>query len=212
MELYFSPLACSLASRISVYEAGLEAETVFHNVTLSTKRYDGEGDYWQVTARGQVPALRTREGAMLNEGPAVLQYLADLAPGSGLAPAASSFERYRLQSWLNFIATELHKQVFAVEFNPSTPQAARDFALGTVAPDKLALVERELADGRTYLMGDGFTVADAYLATVLNWTRAVQMDLSAWPNLVTYFERVLARPQVARALHEELVLAGRVAA
>lgn len=209
MELYFSPLACSLATRIALYETGLDGETIFHNVTLSTRRTEDGRDYWTITAKGQVPALVTREGEMLTEGPAVLQYVADLAPEARLAPSADSSDRYRLQQWLNFISTELHKQIFAVAFNPGAPQEAKTYALNAVLPRKFDYLDRHLSDGRAYLFGETFTVADAYLFTVLNWPQSAGVDLAHWTSIKAYHERLLQRPQVARALAEELKLAGR---
>jgi glutathione S-transferase len=208
MELYFSPLACSLATRVALYEAKLEGETTFHNVTLSTRRTEDGRDYWKINAKGQVPALITREGELLTEGPAVLQYVADLAPETGLAPSAGTFERYRVQQWLNFISTELHKQVFAIAFNPGAPAQAKEYALNTVLPQKLEFLDRHLSENRPYLAGATFTVADAYLLTVLNWPRSAGVDLARFPSIRAYHERMLARPQVARALAEELKLAG----
>jgi len=209
MDLYFSPLACSLATRIALYEANLEGETAFHNVTLSTRRTEDGRDYWKITAKGQVPALITREGELLTEGPAVLQYVADQAPKTGLAPSADTFDRYRVQQWLNFISTELHKQIFAVAFNPGAPAEAKNYALSTVLPQKFDFLERHLSDGRAYLTGDTFTVADAYLLTVLNWPRSAGVDLARWKSIQAYHERMLTRPQVARAVAEEMKLAGR---
>ena len=209
MDLYFSPLACSLASRIALYEASLDGETTFHNVTLSTKLTEKGEDFWKVTAKGQVPALITQGGDLLTEGPAVLQYIADLAPGSGLAPPSSSTQRYVLQQWLNFVSTELHKQVFAVVFNPITPKEAKAYALAEVLPMKLGFVETSLSDGRLYLAGDTFSVADAYLFVVLNWARPAGVDLGKWPAILTYYERMAGRPAVKRAAMEEMKLAGR---
>jgi glutathione S-transferase len=205
MDLYFSPLACSLASRIAVYEAGLESETTFHNVTLPTKRYDDDADYWTVTAKGQVPALTTRDGALLTENAAVLQYLADLAPASNLAPPPASRARYDLQQWLSYVGTELHKLVFAVLYTPDTPAEAKVYARETSLPDRLGYLAKVLGDGRSYLVGDAFTVADAYLLTVLNWASTFT-DLGAWPAIAEYHRRVLARPTVKRAFVEERAL------
>jgi glutathione S-transferase len=206
MDLYFSPLACSLATRIALYESGLDAETRFHNVTLSTKRYDNDLDFVAVTAQGQVPALITRDGTLLTENAAVLQYVADLAPTSQLAPAPTDPMRYRLQQWLSFVGTELHKQVFAVLFNPKSPPEAKAFAFGTMLPVKLAIAERAVT-GRSFLVGDSFTVADAYLTTTLNWCRYTKVDFTPFPALADYHTRMLARPHVKRAFKEERTLA-----
>jgi glutathione S-transferase len=208
MDLYFSPLSCSLATRIALYEAALDAETVFHNVTLSTKRYDDDADYWKITAKGQVPALVTREGTLLTENAAVLQYVADLAPAAQLAPPATAHARYELQQWLSFVGTELHKQVFAVVFNPQTPAEAKAYVLATVLPARLEYVAAQLTD-RRFLVGETFTVADAYLMTTLIWCAApqVNVDLARWPAIADYHARMTARPQARRALSDERTLA-----
>jgi glutathione S-transferase len=208
MHLYFSPLACSLATRIALYEAALDTETVFHNVALWTKRYDGDADYWKVTAKGQVPALITREGSLLTENAAVLQYVADLAPAQRLAPGATELARYELQQWLSFIGTELHKQVFAVVFTPNTPAEAKAYAVGTALPARFDFLDAALAD-KPFLVGDTFTVADAYLVTVLIWCPAIKVELARWPAIASYRARMTARPHARRAIAEERALAGR---
>lgn len=208
MHLYFSPLSCSLASRVALYEAGLEAETEFHAVALMTKRYDADADYWKVNAKGQVPALVTREGRLLTENAAVLQYIADLAPATGLAPPATAHARYELQEWLSYLSGELHKQVFWVFFHPSTPPEAKAHAIAEVLPPRFGFVEARLAE-RTFLVGETFTVADALLLTVLNWCSAAGVDRSRWPAMHAYHARMVARPHVRRAIVEERALAGR---
>jgi glutathione S-transferase len=207
MDLYFSPLACSLASRIAIYEAALDGETQFHKVELATKRYDGNADFWAVTAKGQVPALVTRNGSLLTENAAVLQYIADLAPTTGLAPPPSDHARYELQQWLSFIGTELHKQVFGVVYNPLAPAEAKAYAVEQALPNRLEYLAKTLApraDGRAreFLVGDTFTVADAYLLTVLNWATTVT-DMQRWPDIVAYHRRMIARPNVKRAFNDE---------
>lgn len=203
MDLYFAPLSCSLASRIALYEAGLPAR--FHQVTLSTKTLTADGtDYLAINPTGQVPALRTAAGALLAEGPAVLQHIADQAPHAGLAPAWGTQERYTLQQWLNYIATEVHKAVFYALFNPASPEAVRVFARDTLLPPRYARLSRHL-DGREHLL-DQFSVADAYLFTTLNWALFAGIDLSAWPVLAAYRDRLLERPCVARAFGEEMAL------
>src|SRR5262245_23288744 len=206
MDVYFSPLACSLATRIALYESQQDAD--YHQVTLSTKRVDDGRDYRSVAVKGLVPALRTDDGQLLTEGPAVLQYIADRRPDSCLAPATQSFDRYRLQEWLNYLSTELHKAVFAVLFNPHTPEASKLYARESLGP-RFEHVSNALA-AREYLL-DQFSVADAYLFTILNWCRGAKIDLGRWPVLAAYYERVRLRPQVGRALAEELRLAGRAA-
>ncbi|WP_293676166.1 glutathione S-transferase N-terminal domain-containing protein [uncultured Phenylobacterium sp.] len=202
MDLYFAPLSCSLATRIAIYEAGLPAR--FHQVTLSTKTLADGQDYLAVNPKGQVPALRTDGGEILTEGPAILQYVADLAPDSGLAPVAGELDRYRLQQWLNYIATEVHKGIFYTLFNPATPVEAKGFARDALLPPRYAYLSAHLAE-REHLL-DGFTVADAYLFTTLNWAAPAGVDLSDWPVLQAYRERLLGRPAVARAVSEEAAL------
>ena len=204
MQLYFAPLSCSMATRIAIYEAGLDAG--FHRVELATKRLADGRDYREINPKGQVPALVTDDGQILTEGAAVLQYVADLAPASRLAPPAGSFERYRLQQWLSFIGTELHKGVFYFIFNPASPDAARAFARELVLPRYDHLSAH--LEGREFLLDD-FTVADAYLVTSLGWAQPAGIDVAQWPVLAAYADRLRQRPAVARALREELELAGR---
>lgn len=204
MDLYFAPLSCSLATRISLYEAGLPAN--FHQVTLSTKRVADGRDYLDINPKGQVPALITGDGQTLTEGPAILQHVADLAPDSGLAPPAGSFDRPRLQQWLNYIATEIHKGVFYLIFYPAAPEAAKVFAREIVRT-RYDFLSAHL-QGRDFLL-DRFTVADAYLVTSLGWAAPAGIDLASWPQLESYAAALRARPAVARALAEELALAGR---
>lgn len=203
MDLYFAPLSCSLATRIALYESDQPAH--FHQVVLSTKRTTSGEDYLAINPKGQVPALRTDDGRFLTEGPAILQYVADRAPASGLAPAAGSFERYEVQQWLNYVGTEVHKQVFYTMFNPTIPAEAKAYAREQALPARYDFLSRHL-DGRAFLVGDRFTVADAYLVTTLNWAAPAGVDLSRWPVLAAYRERLCARPAVGRALAEELAL------
>lgn len=200
MDLYFSPLACSMATRIALYEAGGDA--TFRAVDTRTKRVADGSDFLAVNAMGQVPVLRTDAGEMLTENPAVLQYVADRHPHSGLAPAGG-IERYRLQQWLNFTTSELHKAVFAPLLDPKSNDGAKAFARDKAAP-RLAHLEKHLA-GRQYLL-DRFTVADAYLVTVLNWSNYTGIDLARWPAVQEYFGRMLERPSVKRAFAEEAAL------
>ena len=200
MELYFSPLACSMATRIALYEAGAEAK--FNQVDMRAKRVADGADFLTINPLGQVPVLRSDDGELLTENPAVLQYVADCYPQSGLAPARGS-ERYRLQQWLNFVTSELHKLVFSPLLNPAAPQGAKDFAREK-AEARLAYLNDRLV-GRDYLL-DRFTVADAYLVTVLNWAQFASIDLAKWPAVRTYFARLQERPSVARALAEERAL------
>lgn len=203
MDLYFAPLSCSMATRIALYESGLDAN--FHQVVLTTKQTTDGADYLAVNPKGQVPAMLTPDG-LLTEGPAVLQYVADRAPAARLAPPAGTRARYLLQQWLNYIATEIHKGVFYLIFNPAVPAEAKVFAREAVVP-RYRFLSEHLAD-RQFLL-DEFSVADAYLVTTLGWAVPAGIDLAAWPVLAQYAQRLRERPAVARAMQEELALAGR---
>lgn len=202
MDLYFAPLSCSMATRIALYEAGLPAG--YHQVTLSTKRLGNGEDYLAINPKGQVPALRTDDGTIITEGPAVLQYVADLAPQSGLAPAAGTAARVALQQWLNYIGSEIHKAVFYFMFNPASPDAVKPFVRDVLLPARYDFLSRHL-EGREYLL-DQFTVADAYLLTTLTWAAPAGVDLARWPVLDAYRTRLLQRESVARAVGEEFSL------
>lgn len=198
MKLYFSPGACSLSPHIVLCEAGLDFTT--EQVDLRTRQTAGGSDYRQVNAKGSVPALMLKDGAVLTEGPAIVQFLADLVPEKQLVPLAGSFERYRLMEWLNYISTEMHKG-FGPLFNRGASAETRDNAI-TGLTVRFGHVARSL-DGRDYLMGERFTVADAYLFTVLNWCGLAGIDLAPWPVLQAYQGRVAARPAVRQALRAE---------
>jgi glutathione S-transferase len=199
MDLYFSPLACSMASRIVLYEAA--AEAAYRRVdTKAGRTADGE-DYRAVNPKGLVPALRTDDGEVLTENAAILQYLGDRFPAAGLAP--QGFERYRLQQWLSFIGSELHKMVFTPLFRAAADPAARAPALAA-ATRRLGYLDGHLA-GREWLL-DRFSVADAYLAVVLNWAPLVDLDLSPYEAVTAYRDRAHRRPAVARALADEAAL------
>jgi glutathione S-transferase len=161
---------------------------------------EGGGDFRQVNPKGYVPALELDNGQVLTEGPAIVQYLADQKPEAGLAPKAGSFERYKLQEWLNFITSEIHKQ-FSPLFRPTTPDEYKKIAKENLAT-RFEWLDKQLA-GKEYLMGGSFSVADAYLYTVLRWTKPMQIDVSKWPNVAAYMERVGARPKVKDALKAE---------
>lgn len=203
MDLYFAPLSCSLATRIALYESGQAAG--FHEVLLSTKRTKAGADYLAINPKGQVPALLTDDGEVLTEGVAILQYVADRAPASGLAPPAGAFARYRLQQWLNYLASELHKQVFYTLFNPAIPAEAKTYAREVALPARFDHLSAHLKD-QPYLVGDRFTVADAYLVTALNWAAPAGVDLRRWPVLAEWHAAQLQRPAVARAVGEEFAL------
>lgn len=201
MKLYYSPGACSLAPHIALAEAGL-AYTL-ERVDLKTKKTETGADFFAVNPNGYVPVLLLDDGQTLTEVPALLQYIADLAPAKKLAPPAGSFERVRLQEALNFIATELHKS-FGALFNPAAPEEWKTFTRGHVGR-RLDVVEQKLA-GRHYLLGE-FSVADAYLWTFLGWGRLVNFDVrEGRPLLAAYVARVKARPGVQQALKEEGLL------
>jgi glutathione S-transferase len=200
MELYFSPLACSLATRIAFYETG--AEVKFTAVDLRAKRTADGADFLAVNPMGQVPVLRTYADELITENPVVLQYVADHSVASGLAPSHGP-ERRQLQLWLNFITSELHKLVFTPLLSPKSNDGARAFAREQIGP-RFGHLDAHLC-GREYLL-DRFTVADAYLVTVLNWTKPAGIDLTHWRALHAYFRRIHKRPSVARAFAEEMAL------
>ena len=198
MKLYYSPGACSLASHIALCEAGMKFELV--KAALQTHTLADGSDYYQVTAKGQVPLLELDDGARLSEGPVILQYIADHAPGTGLAPAAGTMERYRAMEWLNFITSELHKG-FSPLFNPKMPQEAKEIFAARLK-DKFAYVDARL-EGKDYLMGAQFGVADAYLFTMTAWAEGRGIDLSGFANLEAFIARMKARPAVQNALKAE---------
>jgi glutathione S-transferase len=196
MKLYYAPGACSLAPHIAMREAGIPVE--LSKVDLKVKQYDG-GDYKQVNGKGYVPAIDTGSG-VLTEAPVILQYIADQKPEAGLAPKPTDKERYKLQEMLNFITAELHKG-FANFFSPAMNDGWRQ-----AATDRLSMRMDWLAkhlQGKQYVMGDKFSVADAYLFTILNWSAPTKFDLSKWPVIQEYHKRVGARPKVQEALKAE---------
>ncbi len=198
MKLYYSPAACSLSPHIAAREAGLPIDLV--RVNLDTHTTADGADYRAINPKGYVPFLVRDDGSTLSEGPAIVQYLADLAPQSGLAPAAGTAERYRLQEWLNFISTELHKGM-GLLFDKAMPEDYKPVVKDRVGK-RLDFVTRAL-DGNDYLMGAQFSVADGYLFTVLGWTKWLGIDLGKWPVLTQYVARVGARPKVVEALKAE---------
>jgi glutathione S-transferase len=198
MKLYFSPGACSMASHIVLFDTGLPFTT--EQVDLRTRRTASGADFMQINPKGYVPALELKDGTVLTEGPAIVQFLADLAPASNLAPANGTLERYELIALLNFISSELHKN-FSPLFDPQASaetQQQRRAALGK----RYAYIEQVLA-GQDYLTGTHFTVADAYLFTVSNWAGRVHVDLSGFPNLQAWLVRVAMRPAVQQAMLAE---------
>ncbi len=198
MKLYYSPGACSLSPHIALREAGLDFEAI--QVDLGAKTTKAGADYRKVNPKGAVPALEIDDGQVLTEGAAIVQYIADKKPGSKLAPAAGTTERYRLQEWLNYIASEVHKG-FSPLFNPKAPDEWKATVKDMLA-GKFDYLSKHL-DGKSYLMGDAFTVADGYLFTILSWAKPMGIDLAKWPVLKAYADRVGARPAVAAALKAE---------
>ena len=220
MKLYFSPGACSLSPHIVANEAGIPLTLV--KVDTKTKTIARDGDYWEINPKGYVPALELDDGQLLTEGPAIVQYLADLAPAAGLAPANGSFERVRLQEALNYLTSEIHK-AYSPLFNPEVLPAVREERLAglvrvvdeaqcllpAVREERLEYLERRYAliekqlEGRSYLFGERFTVADAYLFTLTRWSRIVKLDLSGFTNLEAFQKRVGSRKAVIAALRAE---------
>ena len=197
MQLYFSPGACSLASHITAREAGLPLD--LKRADTKTKKLEDGSDYLAINSKGAVPALKLDNGQVLTEGVAIMQYLADQKPESNLAPKNGTLERYRVQEWLNYITSEVHKG-----FSPlwaSKDEAVKDYAL-TNLKKKFDWLNTQLA-GKKYLTGDNFTVADAYLFTLVNWTNFLAIDLAPWPALKEFQARVAARPKVQEAMEAE---------
>jgi glutathione S-transferase len=197
MKLYYSPGACSLAPHIALNEAGL-AHTAA-KVDLRTHELADGTDYYTINPKGYVPLLELDDGQRLSEAAVILQYIADRKPGS-LAPAFGTMERYRLMEWLNFIATEVHKQ-FGPLWYPDTPDATKDKQRATLAKRFDYLVET--LSKQPYLTGEDFSIADAYLFTLLNWAGMLKMDMSPWPSLQQFQARVAARPKVHATLVAE---------
>jgi len=198
MKLYFSPGACSLSPHIVLRELDLPFALV--QVDLASKTLLDKRDFRTINPKGSVPVLELDDGEILTEGPAIVQYLADRKPGLELAPVNGSLARYHLQEWLNFISTELHKQ-FSPLFNPASSETVLQVQKERLA-NQFAYIEQALAD-QDYLLGKAFSVADAYLFTMLTWARAFQFDLAAMPRIGAYFERISARPAVQAALASE---------
>ncbi len=201
MKLYYSPGACSLSPHIALREAGLAFEPVLAS-TKSHKLQDGT-DYYGINPLGYVPMLELDDGTRLREVPAIVQYIADQVPNKNLAPANGTLPRYRLQEWLTFIGTEIHK-TFSPLFNPAMPEEGKAISRDKLA-SRFAWIDSELKN-KQYLMGDSFSVADGYLFTVSNWAKPMNIDLAPYPNLVAYRERVAARPAVQEAMKAEGLL------
>ena len=201
MKLYYSPGACSLSPHIVAEEAGIPLDLV--KIDMKTKQTEHGEDFLAINPKGYVPTLQLDNGEVLTEGPAIVQYLADLKPDSALAPANGSFPRYRLQEALGYINSELHK-TYSPLFSSDTPPEVRkdreDYLL-----KRYAFIERVLAK-QPYLLGEQFTAADAYLFTVTNWAHLVKLDLSSLPNLLAFQKRVGERPAVQAAMRAEKLI------
>ena len=198
MKLYYSPGACSLSPHIVLRESGLAFEPVLAS-TKTHKLIDGT-DYYTINPKGYVPLLELESGERLSEGPAIVQYIADQVPEKKLAPANGTMARARVQEWLNFISTELHK-TFSPLFNPAMPEEAKALFRAKVL-ERLSWVNTQL-EGKQYLMGDSFSVPDAYLFTVTNWTKFVGVDITSLRHLGEFMARMAARPAVQAALKAE---------
>ena len=201
MKLYYSPGACSLSPHIVLREAGLAFEPVLTS-TKTHKLQDGT-DYYTINPKGYVPLLELDNGERLSEGPAIVQYIADQVPAKQLAPANGTMARYRLQEWLNFTTSEIHKS-FSPLFNPATPEEYKTIAKAKLQ-DRYRYLDSQL-EGKSYLMGSDFSVADAYLFTVTNWAKPVGLDLAPFKNVAAFMARMAARPAVQAAMKAEGLL------
>jgi len=201
MKLFYTPGACSLSPHIALLEAGLPF--TLSKVDLKNKKLESGEDFNGINAKGYVPALQFDDGQVLTEGSAIVQYIADLKPAAGLAPAAGTVERYRLQEWLNFITAELHKPMGSM-FNPAQAPEWKESVKATLSK-RLDWLSKQL-EGKQYLLGDKFSIADGYLFTILNWAGMVKFDLAPWPVIQQYAARVGQRPKVVEALKAEGLL------
>ena len=201
MKLYYSPGACSLAPHIVAREAGLSLD--LEKVDLANRTTASGRSFLEINPKGYVPALEVQNGTVMTEVSALIQYLADQDPQAGLIPAAGTPERYKVLEWIGFIATEIHKG-FSPLWNPTTPDAVKQAAKERLF-QRFAYVDQQL-DGRSYLTGERFTVADAYLFVVVNWTNFHGLSLGDYKNLAAFMERVAARPKVQEALQAEGLL------
>jgi glutathione S-transferase len=198
MKLYFAPGACSLSPHIVLREAGYNFD--LEQVDNHQKKTKSGTDYWGINGKGQVPVLELDNGERITEGPVIVQYLADQKPASGLAPANGSMGRVRVQEWLNFTTSEIHK-TFGPIFRPTTPDAFKVISRENLGK-RFDWLDKQLA-GKQYLVDNKFTVADAYLFTILRWSPRVNIDLGKWPNVKAYVDRVAARPKVQEAMRAE---------
>jgi len=201
MKLYYAPGACSLSPHIVAREAGVDVQLA--KVDLRSHKVEDGADYYGVNPKGYVPALEVSQGQVLTEGPAIVQYLADQKPQSGLMPAAGSLDRYRVAETLAFISSEIHK-TYSPLFNPAVPEEYKTMAKAKLV-DRYRWVDAQL-EGKSFLLGDAFSVADAYLFTVTNWAKPVGIDISGFKNLGAFMGRVAARPAVQEAMKAEGLL------
>jgi len=198
MQLYFSPGACSLASHITLRELGVPFD--LKRADTKTKKLEDGSDYFAINSKGAVPALKLDNGQVLTEGPVIMQYVADQKGDTTLVPKNGTLERYRLLEWLNYITSEIHKS-FTPLFNPASNDAVKEYARVNLAK-KFDWLETQLK-GKSFLTGSNFTIADAYLFVVVNWTNFVGIDISKWPSLAAFQARVAARPKVQEAMEAE---------
>lgn len=198
MKLYYAPGACSMAPHIVALDAGQKLELV--KVDIPTKKTEHGDNYWKINPKGYVPALVLDSGEVLTEVPAICQYIADQHPDAGLVSPYGSMQRYEEMAALNFTSAEVHKQIGAL-FNPALTPEMRNVQIGSIS-HRLRTLDKML-EGRDYIMGDRYTVADAYLITVLNWTGYHKVDISQWPNIQKYMSRMNSRENVRKAMVEE---------
>jgi glutathione S-transferase len=198
LKLFYSPGACSLSPHIALEEAGLKYQAV--RADLKSKTTESGDDFKKTNPLGYVPALVLEDGTVLTEGPAIVQYIADKAPTKNLAPAAGSLERYKLQSWLNFVSTEMHKG-YSPMFNPAMPEEAKKIARDRLAT-RLQHLDQHLAKNE-YLLGKTYSVVDGYLFTVLNWSKTAGVDLTPFANVQAYQKRIASRSAVQAAMKAE---------
>jgi glutathione S-transferase len=198
MKLYFAPGACSLSPHIILREAGLPFE--LEKVDLRSHKTEEGLDFYAINPKGYVPTLELGQGQVLTEGPAIVQYVADQQPESKLAPAPGTLERYRMQEWLHFIGTEIHK-AYGPLFSPGTPEAVKKGNLERIGK-RFEYIAQKL-EKNNFLMGNAFSAPDAYLFVMLRWSQNFGPDLATWPALQSYFERIAARPAVKAAMEAE---------
>jgi glutathione S-transferase len=197
MKLYFSPAACSLAPHIAMIEAGLKAGV--ERVDLRAKKFSG-GDYLSINPKGSVPALQFDDGTVLTEAAVILQFIADQKPEKHLIPRSGTMERYRAQEWLNYISSELHKG-FSPLWKPDTAEDMKIKIKETLA-NKFEFLSQKLSQ-KSFLMGEQYTVADSYLFTILSWAPRLKVDLTPWPVLLGYIEKIKSRPATIEAMKQE---------